>query len=158
MVWVFLPLICRRAWHSSPKTKKAPGPPTKISTSKIVCLLTRGFFLIQWWHELFVFFDFSCTGSVFRNSLCFRIGPPKVTWHFNLWLGEKPWETTQWPGPCPTSQWPFCGCFKWPFQGWIVTSIWVIKRSLGKSWSIFVFAPLSCVIPCIMAIQPTPPP
>ncbi len=28
---------------------------------------------------------------------------------------------------------PF-GCFKWPLQGWIVTSIWGNKGSLGRSW------------------------
>ena len=26
------------------------------------------------------------------------------------------------------------GLYSWPFQGWIVTSIWVIKRSLGKTY------------------------
>lgn len=29
----------------------------------------------------------------------------------------------------------FFGCFEWHFQGLLVTSIWAIKRSLGRSWN-----------------------
>ncbi len=34
-----------------------------------------------------------------------------------------------------SSEWPFWGFYSWPFQGWNVTSIWMITRSLGRSWS-----------------------
>ena len=50
-----------------------------------------------------------------------------------------------------SSQWPFWVFYSWPFQGFFVTSIWVIKWSLGRSW-LFLFFCLAfetkiCVFP-----------
>ena len=36
-----------------------------------------------------------------------------------------------------TQNWGF---YSWPFQGLLVTSIWVIKTSLGRSWKILFFS------------------
>ena len=37
-----------------------------------------------------------------------------------------------------SSQWPKLGCFKWPFQGLSDLYLWVIKRSLGRSWNMMI--------------------
>ena len=48
-------------------------------------------------------------------------------WHGNKWKQQK-----KVPGD---SKWPFWVLSSWPFQGWNVTSIWVIKRSrMEESW------------------------
>ena len=87
-----------------------------------------------------------------KNSRPWRFSKPsilgteeilKVTFFVNSWSTSRGkvtqmmganWKNEKTSGFQVLPLVTFLGGFKWPFQRRIVTSIWVIKRSLGRSW------------------------